>query len=212
VEDSIETDSKTLIKPGAKSQSICQDDVILKNSGHTEADSQNSSLTDTNSDKACRAGANLFVSESSSTILNKMQCLDQTEPVSGINTEGLRASVDTDPSAHGDSEFPTELCGAIAPKEIVEGLARKSASKNCCDERETNQSYKAPISKCHNADEDATRDSVSVFKSKASGVTVGSAIMTCHPKLRRRRCRSLSKAENIVTEEEKIRRSQPDKP
>jgi hypothetical protein len=32
------------------------------------------------------------------------------------------------------------------------------------------------------------------------------------PKLRRRRCRSLSKAETIVTEEEKIRRAQPDKP
>ena len=32
------------------------------------------------------------------------------------------------------------------------------------------------------------------------------------PKLKLRRCRSTSKAETIVTEEEKMRRAQPDKP
>jgi hypothetical protein len=32
------------------------------------------------------------------------------------------------------------------------------------------------------------------------------------PTIRPRRCRSFSKAESIVTEEEKIRRAQPDKP
>jgi len=32
------------------------------------------------------------------------------------------------------------------------------------------------------------------------------------PNLRRRRSRSFSRAESIVTEEEKIRRAQPDKP
>ena len=47
----------------------------------------------------------------------------------------------------------------------------------------------------------------SVFKEKS-----GLAVVEGFPKLRRRRCRSLSKAETIVTEEEKIRRAQPDKP
>lgn len=32
------------------------------------------------------------------------------------------------------------------------------------------------------------------------------------PRLKLRRCRSTSKAETIVTEEEKMRRAQPDKP
>ena len=46
----------------------------------------------------------------------------------------------------------------------------------------------------------------SVLKGKNGNVEV------VNPSLRRRRSRSFSKAESIVTEEEKIRRAQPDKP
>jgi hypothetical protein len=53
-------------------------------------------------------------------------------------------------------------------------------------------------------------DEINVTKNVGENVTKN--VAHTFPVLRRRRCRSLSKAENIVTEEEKIRRAQPDKP
>ena len=54
-------------------------------------------------------------------------------------------------------------------------------------------------------------DEIDVTKNVAAE-NVAKNVAHNFPVLKRRRCRSLSKAENIVTEEEKIRRAQPDKP
>jgi hypothetical protein len=54
-------------------------------------------------------------------------------------------------------------------------------------------------------------DEIDVAKNVTDNVT-SKKVAHNFPVLKRRRCRSLSKAENIVTEEEKIRRAQPDKP
>ena len=77
-----------------------------------------------------------------------------------------------------------------------------------------NQNFQATFAKApmkEQGSSDAASDSV--LKSKVCGATIAATnAATLYPKFRRRRCRSMSKAENIVTEEERIRRAQPDKP